>query len=149
MYTRLVLAIALALFLTGCKKNDDSIPKKVGSGVGGAVTDFVSGVGAGVDEKNLVNVELTQDLLDKGVSSTIAKEIEIEQGKKGITVYFLSRDPVEVKLLTKALDKEGLEIGRGSADFKAEKGDGKYVSFSFPTEMDRMMVKKYQVSLAP
>jgi hypothetical protein len=142
----LVISLVVA---AGCGKHDESMAKRVGSSVGEAATDFAAGVGKGVDKQMAVNVELSKSLSDKGLAKTIAKSaaIDLSKPKGGILVYLIASKPFKSKLMAKALNKEGQEIGRSTVDVDFAADDAKYVNFVFGKEMDTQLVDKYVVDV--
>ncbi len=137
-----ILALSALLF-AGCHRSDESLAKRAGKKVGETVTDFAKGVGAGVDKQLNVNVELGKDLVDAGLSKTVAKGSESQS--HAITVYLLSTKPFKGTLVSQAMNAEGLEIGRAATDVDLAASDAKYVTFTFPAEMDMQLVAKYAV----
>jgi hypothetical protein len=84
MSRALCLLIAAAL-MCGCgKETDESLAKRMGNTIGEAAIDFASGVGQGADKQFLVDVELSEGLIQRGFSKTTAKssglDIEILEG---------------------------------------------------------------------
>jgi len=145
-----VLVVVAAVLLDGCGRKgekDESLAKKAGAKVGETLTEFASGVGTGVDTKMLVPVELSQALLDKGVSKTVAKSLGIDRGRRGFSVYLIAKDKLSGSLLAKAFNNTGDEIGRSKAEVSFEADDAKYVSFTFDSEMDSALVAKYVIDL--
>jgi len=72
--TRALSLLIVAALLCGCgKETDESLAKRTGNTIGEAVMDFASGVGQGVDKQLLVDVELSEDLIQRGFSKTTAK----------------------------------------------------------------------------
>jgi hypothetical protein len=65
----------LVLFaLVGCsQKGDESVAKQAGGKAGETPADFASGVGNGVDKQSIVQVEITKELTDLGITKTVAK----------------------------------------------------------------------------
>lgn len=146
---RIVVAYAMGclVLITGCGKGE-SIAKKAGATVGETVTDFASGVGKGIDIKMTVPVELSEDLAKYGLSKTVSKETTLEPGReKGIAIYFISKTLLKGVLIMKALNKEGLEIGRSTVDIDFAADDAKYVTFKFDKELDSRLVEKYSVDI--
>jgi hypothetical protein len=144
-----LLAISLVV-VAGCGKHDESAAKRAGNAVGETVTDFASGIGKGVDKKMTVNVELSKPLSDRGLSKTVAKLAETEKHahvSKGVSVYLIASKPFKSKLVAKALDGDGLEIGRSTVDVDFAADDAKYVNFTFDPQMDRQLVAKYVIDL--
>ena len=137
----------LALLVFGCGSSDESVSKKAGRKLGEGATDFVTGVGTGVDKQMLVEVEVTPAVTGQGLAKTIAKSTGLDAKKKGICVYFIAKNECSLTFLARALNKDGLEIGRSKVSETFGKDDAKYVTFPFDEEMDSALVKKYQIDL--
>lgn len=72
--TRALCLLIVAALICGCgKETDESLATRTGNTIGGAVMDFASGVGQGVDKQLLVDVELSEGLIQRGFSKTTAK----------------------------------------------------------------------------
>ncbi len=136
-------ALLLVLLVCGCGRREESVAKTAGSKVGETITDFASGVGKGVDKQRMVRVTLSEAVCKQGLSKTISKS----GNGNGITVYFLAASPFKGKLVAKATNKEGQEIGRSVVDVEFSADDAKYVSFPFPEEMDAQLVQEYAVDI--
>ncbi|MGO8689400.1 MAG: hypothetical protein ACLQLG_07175 [Thermoguttaceae bacterium] len=138
-----VASLLLVVVACGCARRDESVAKTAGNKVGETITDFASGVGKGVDKQRMVRITLSEAVCKQRLSKTIAKS-----GKEnGITVYFLAAGPFKGKLVAKATNKEGQEIGRSVVDVEFSADDAKYVSFPFPEEMDAQLVQEYRVDI--
>jgi len=133
------------IVLAGCGKRDESLANRAGSKVGETLTDFASGIGKGIDRQMIVNVELSRNLADEGITKTISKAGGI--GERSISVYLISEKPFKAKLIARALDRDGQEIGRSTADVELAADDAKYVTFSFYDEMDTQLVARYAIDL--
>jgi hypothetical protein len=138
-----ILALLVAVALTACGRKDESLAKSAGSKVGEALTNFGSGVGAGIDAARSVPVELTSELAERGLTRTVSK-----WEKGGLCVYVIARDTVASKVMAKALNKDGDEIGRSKIELALDADDAKYVTFTFPPEMDAQLVTRYVISAA-
>lgn len=138
--------VALGL-LAGCERKDESVAKRAGDKVGQAVTDFASGVGQGVDKRMEVSVELSSELAARGVEKTVAKSLGIESTDKGIVVYLIARDPLKTRLIAKAMNKEGQEVGRSVVDVEFGADDAQYVTFKFDAEIDTRLVHRYHLDI--
>lgn len=123
--------------------------KRAGRAVGETVTDFTKGIGSGIDKRLEVEVELSPKAVDLGLSKTVAKGAGIDNKSRGISVYLISQKPVTGKLVAKAFNTDGQEIGRAitEADFAAD--DAKYVTFRFGEEMDSQLVERYLIDAKP
>ncbi len=137
--------------LVGCgkdkDKNEDSAAKNAGAKVGEAVTEFATGMGKGIDKKMTVNAELSAGLKEKGISMTIAKGSGLDHASKGISVYLIAAKPLKAKLIAKAMNEAGQEIGRSVVDVNFVADDAKYIIFKFHEEMDTQLVKKYFIDI--
>lgn len=147
MKRSLIAALLLAASL-GCG-GEQGRAKKAGRRVGETVTDFAQGIGSGIDKRLEVEVELSPNVIDLGLTKTVAKTTGIDGNKKGITVYLLSQRPITGRLVAKALNAEGAEIGRSPADVEFTPDDAKYVTFEFGEEMDRQLVERYVIDAKP
>ena len=148
MLARTSLLLAMALVATGCGGKEAGGVKGAGQKVGETILDFGSGIGKGIDKRMEVVVDLAADVKALGLSTTVAKSMTIEPSKpKGISVYFVASKPVKAKLMAKALNAAGEEIGRTVVDVDMAADDAKYLNFSFPPEMDSQLVEKYQIGL--
>src|SRR2546426_3851311 len=136
----------VAALLVGCGKKDDGIAKKVGEVIGQQATDFTKGVGKGIDQKMMVQVSLTPQVQVLGLTNTIAKSLGIGS-TNGISIYFIASQSVSNTLIARALNADGVEVGRARKLVVMQKGDASYVTFNFDDQMDTAMVKRYEVGL--
>lgn len=141
-----VLATAVAL-LTGCGKKNDGVADRAGESIGRHVTDFTKGVGRGIDQKMAVEVSLRPEVQALGLTNTIAKSLALDSTRKGISVYFIASQAVSNALTARALNSDGLEIGRARKVVVLEKDDAAYITFEFADDMDSAMVRKYMIGL--
>jgi len=147
---RLAVMFSLIL-LVGCSDpaapgaKQQSIAKQAGSKVGEAVTDFAAGVGAGVDTQLKVPVELSPALVAAGLSFTVAKSEGLDSDE--IVIYLIAKQALTAKLIAKAVDAQGDEVGRTKADVNFDADDAKYVTFKFDSYVDSKLVTKYVLEL--
>ena len=87
-------ALILVVVVCGCGKREESIAKTAGSKVGETITDFASGVGKGVDKQRMVNVKLSNNVLKRGLSTTISKSRTMGSKDNGITRVLPGEDPI-------------------------------------------------------
>ncbi len=144
----LVPWVAALAVVCGCGKQDESVARKAGSKVGETLTAFASGVGKGIDKQMVVTAELSEELTKQGITKTISKAIGMDhQNQKGISVYFIAKAELKAKFIAKAVNKEGMEIGRSVVDVEFAIDDAKYVTFQFDGDMDTQLVDKYLIDL--
>lgn len=130
------------LGLSSCEKEKAG---EAGSKIGEALTEFTSGVGEGVDKQMAVKVDLSEALTKRGLTATTAKAAALGDSEKGFTAYLMSEKQYEGKLIAKALNAEGKEIGRSVVEVKFTDDDAQYVKFAFASEMDQQLVDKYTI----
>ena len=136
----------LAALLVGCDEKEDSLAMKAGEKIGQQVTDFTKGVGKGIDQKMMVEVALNPQVLALGLTNTIAKSSGIG-GSNGISVYLIASQNVSNALVARALNGDGIEVGRAKTVVVMQKDDATYVTFGFDNQMDMQMVKRYAIGL--
>jgi len=136
----------LAALLVGCDDKDDSLAMKAGEKIGQQVTDFTKGVGKGIDQKMMVEVALSPQALALGLTNTIAKSLGMG-GTNGISVYLIASQNVSNALVARALNGDGIEVGRAKTVVVMQKDDATYVTFGFDNQMDMQMVKRYTIGL--
>lgn len=143
-----VLLLASLLLGCGCGGAGDGGAGALGESVGRSATDLARGVARGVDTALEVPIELTAEVAALGLEQTSAKHAKLDgpEGKQ-ITVYFVSKDPVQANLLARALNAEGKEIGRSLAAVEFASDDAQYVTFSFDKQMDSQLVQKYVIGV--
>ncbi|MCA9060577.1 MAG: hypothetical protein KDA85_18830, partial [Planctomycetaceae bacterium] len=121
--------LLLCLVAFGCDAPDEETARKAGTVVGESLTEFASGVGAGVERELEVEAELSPSMIDAGFEVTVSRSKGLSGG---ITLYLLSAKAYHGKLRARALAEDGKEIGRASADVDFAADDAKYVEFLFP-----------------
>ena len=131
------------LLLSACGKNEDTMAKKVGDSVGSAVTDFTAGLGKGVDKSMQAQVQVSDGMAKKGVTSTTSKLDNLAE--KTLTVYLVSTQAYKGKVMARASNKSGQEIGRSIVDVELGASDAKYIKFPFDPEMDMQLADKFSV----
>ena len=138
-----IMVMALALALVACK-DDTSMSQKAGSAISGTAADFVAGLGEGVDKKMNVTLQVDPGLAAHGLTVTLGKSRGM--GSKDAAVYVVADKPFKGRLVARALDADGTEIGRAVVDEEFAADDARYVTFTFNEEMDSQLVRTYAVS---
>lgn len=140
---KMIVVMALALALAACK-DDTSVSQKAGSAISGTAADFVAGLGEGVDKKMNVTLQADPGLATHGLTVTLGKSRGM--GSKEAAVYVVADKAFKGKLVARALDADGSEIGRAAAEEEFAADDARYVTFRFNEEMDSQLVRTYAVS---
>lgn len=141
---RVALAVLVVMLVAGCGGKEESLSQRTGSAVAGAATDFLSGVGEGIDRKMAVELDVDPALAERGLEITLGKDRGL--GSNMAAVYVIADRPFEGKLMAKAMDAQDREIGRSLVDVVLEADGAQYVNFSFNQEMDSSLVRKYAIS---
>ncbi|WMJ68375.1 hypothetical protein [Stenotrophomonas sp. 24(2023)] len=139
---RVIVVMVLALGLTACK-DDTSVSQKAGSAISGTAADFVAGLGEGVDKRMNVTLQADPGLAAHGLTVTLGKSRGM--GSKEAAVYVVADKAFKGKLVARALDADGTEIGRATAEVEFAADDARYVTFQFNEEMDSQLVRTYAV----
>ncbi len=132
----------------GCSDSSGTDAGSIGKSIGKNVTEFAQGVGTGVDGELQIKIELSETLTQSGLSATVAKQQSpLNDPQKAISVYFIATKELNATLIAKAYSTEDLEIGRATADVSFHSDDAQYISFAFPSEMDRQLVAIYRIDV--
>lgn len=140
--------LAATACLLGCGGNEDRPVHAAGQKVGETAVEFVAGLGQGIDRQMVVVVDLSPDVTELGLQKTMAKALTMEQrATKGMSIYFIADKAVKTALLAKALNADGVEIGRAAVDIELAEDEARYVNFVFDPQTDMQLVAKYVVGL--
>lgn len=136
------LTVLLFATLTGC--GQDSLKSRdAGQALGEHVTEFASGVGAGVDNRMQVEVELSPALAEMGLTRTAAKKENLHENS--IEVYVIAAQQIQGTLMAKALNAADQEIGRASTNIDFGADDAGYIKFDFPPQTDSQNVSRFVI----
>ncbi|MBL4652757.1 MAG: hypothetical protein JKY53_07805 [Flavobacteriales bacterium] len=130
-----ILLSLLSILTISCdtvkKKTKDTINKS-GEVVGKTATEFFEGISEGVDRTLQCSIELSQNIVSKGLKTG---KFSIESDSIGtnnrLTLYLIFDENFNDSLLVKVFDKKGLEIGRTKMNVAGKKGDANYFDFIF------------------
>jgi hypothetical protein len=142
-----VILSVVAALAVGCGKNDESVGKKAGKKLGQQLTDFTKGIGEGVDQKMMVQVSLSPEVRELGLTNTVAKSRGLGSLTNGFSVYFIASRSVSNTLIARALNSDGVEMGRAKKLVVLQEKDAGYVTFDFEEQMDTQVVKRYTIGL--
>lgn len=85
-------------------------------------------------------VLLGSSVIDKDLSMTSSKVDALK-----VDVYLISEKEVTGELLAKAMNAQGLEIGRSKQMLTLQKDDAKLISFTFDSNLEVDLVTKYML----
>lgn len=146
--TKKFIALSIAtLMCCNAYAEEESMATKIGSSVREAIGGFKDGFVKTGEERDLLKVELanTPNLTDLAINS--AKESGfLEVGlNNGITCYIVSKTPFNGKLVAKAYDKNGTELGYSEQIVFLDENRGKEIVFDFPRTLKANLVEKYVI----
>ncbi len=132
----LTLFIPLLIFTFSCdrvKEKTKETLNRSGETIGEGATEFFEGVSEGVDKTLQCEINLSRNLLNKGLSTgKFSIEDNKTSGENNILVlYLIFEDDFENTLTAKAYDKQNLETGRAKIEVEAKAGDAGYFDFVF------------------
>ncbi len=139
-----ICLVAVMLALSACGE-DRSLSQKAGSAISGTATDFVAGLGEGVDKRMSLKLDVDASVTNSGMTVTLGKSRGM--GSKDASVYVVTTKPYKGVFMARALDEAGTEIGRSRVDVDFTADDAQYVNFTFNEEMDSQLVRSYALSL--
>lgn len=137
--------LVLAVLALGACGEDRSMSQKAGSAISGTATDFVAGLGEGVDKRMSLKLDVAPEVASNGMTVTLGKSRGM--GSKDASVYVVATKPYKGAFLARALDQSGAEIGRSRVEVDFPADDAQYVNFTFNEEMDSQLVRSYALSL--
>ncbi len=144
----IMIGFAMATSLVACTSNDDrTLSEKAGEKIGKTVTGIGKGIGEGIDQQLEVEVEMSEAMSALGMEKTVAKRFGVAALKKGYTVYMIANKPTTAKVISKALNDRGMEIGRSVQEISFEADEAKYIDFKFEKQLDMPSVAKFTLDV--
>jgi len=107
---------------------------KGGETVGKTATEFFEGVSEGIDKTLQCEINLSQELQDKGVrTGKFSINNSLEGGTNNLlTMYLIFDKDFNSPITAKVFDKNGLEIGRAKLiNIENQAGNAGYYDFAF------------------
>ena len=93
-----------------------------------------------------VPMTMTPQVEALGLTNTITKPIGLISSN-GIAIYFIASQQISHKLVVRAFNAGGVEIGRAEKLLKMQQDAGYYTEFSFDSQMDIWSVRACEVGL--
>ena len=139
-----VLYIAITLFillLSSCVEKDAPSIK-----IADKHSESVTSLASNTYEKKVIKIKLNENVKKAGLTKTVAQTFT--KGKrKGLSIYFIAHKDIRKVLLAKAVNEDGLEIGRSKATIILRKEDATYLKFYFYHKFDMNHVQFYDISV--
>ncbi len=137
----IILAITTIFLFTFCsriKEKTKNVLNKGGETVGKSATEFFEGVSEGVDKTLQCEIRLSEGLKECGLKTgkySIEKDTN-SVNRNLLTIYLIFEKDFKKKITVKALDKNGLEIGRANLPIEMKSGQTGYFDFQFDKRTD-------------
>lgn len=132
MKKALIIAAA-AIILASCSGSaiKENI-NKAGNVAGQTAGEFIEGASKGIRKAFDVQLKLPEGLKEKGIEFGKTTVSSDSLGTDNLlVVYIIFNKDFESKLIAKAFDEQGLEMGRANVIVKGKKGEAKFVEFHF------------------
>lgn len=124
------------------KETGTQTGKAVGVGVATFTSGVVEGVGSAIpDPTKGAAVEVSEELKQMGVA---VNGVECKFGD--FTAYIVNEKPLAGRLIVKAIDEQGKEIGRASTPAKFEARGGQLVKFPMDSSISLKSAKRFELS---
>lgn len=134
----LLLPLAVALLLTACsgtKEKAKEIINETGQTVGKGATEFVKGVGEGIDETLQSQLVLSDNLKAAGLQTGKFK-VQQNNASDSLTVYMIFNKEFKKNVTVKVYDAQGNEYGRSGLNLEGHANDARYIGFAFDSHTD-------------
>lgn len=124
-----LIPAASLLFSCGHAVND------AGNAAGKTASEFVKGVGKGIDAATEVKLQLPQALTEAGLTFGKSTVSSANEGTDNVLdVYVIYKKEFSGTLTAKVFDVKKEEIGRATATVQGKANDANYVTFTFPKQ---------------
>jgi hypothetical protein len=125
-YYSLLLLLPLLASCVHPKKDAENIVTNTGRIIGAGASQFVGGVGEGIDKTFQCTIQLSDSLKLKGL-----KTGKYAVSDSILTVYFVFDRDFNKTIKVKVTDKNGQEYGRTSLFVTAKKDSAQFFDFKF------------------
>jgi len=131
----IIIALLLSISMLSCGKIKDKTKNtinKSGETIGKSTTEFIEGVGDGINKTLALDIKVSENLISKGLQTGKYLIETSETGNKNIlTLYIIFNQDFDETIFLKAYDKNNLEIGRVNIKISGKKDEAGYYDFVF------------------
>lgn len=134
----LLLPLTATLLFAACngtKEKAKEIINETGQTVGKGATEFVKGVGEGIDETLQSEVVLSDKLKAAGLQTGKFK-VQQTAASDSLTVYVIFNKAFKQNVTAKVYDAKGNEYGRSSMQLEGAANEARYIGFAFDSHTD-------------
>lgn len=129
MKTKLYFILLVLPILMSCnraKQETENVVNKTGQIIGKGASQFIGGMGEGIDKTFQCKITLSDSIKLKGLSTG-----KYEVSDSILTIYLLFDKDFNKTIQVTVTDKNGLEYGRTLLIVTAKKGDAHFFDFKF------------------
>ena len=131
----ILLSIVIFVSLLSCNKIKKATKETINKGgetVDKSATEFIEGVGEGIDQTLALQIQISDELVEKGLSTGKYDVHTSENGNNNkLTLYLIFEDNFNETIFIKIMDKNGLEVGRTTMLIESTIGEASYFDFEF------------------
>ena len=131
-----IISFLVVLMLLGsCGRVSEKAKETINRGgetVGKTAAEFFEGVSEGIDKTLQCELSLSESLTDNGLRTGKFTIENAESGRNNrLTIYLIFDKDFKLPITAKALDKNGLEVGRAKIDVEGKADEASYFDFVF------------------
>jgi hypothetical protein len=138
---KLILSLFLANLFIACRtESGNERLQGATEKVGESAAKAVKGIKAGIEKATKINIELSENLKNRGLSLGKTKLDSKNGGRHNVlNIYLIFDKKLNRNVLLKVLNNQNEEIGRTKSLISGDAGDAKYLDFIFDkrTNIDR------------
>ncbi len=131
----ILIILAFSVSVLSCNKIKDKTKNSInksGETIGKTTTEFIEGVGDGINKTLALDIKVSENLISKGLQTGKSLIETSEAGNKNIlTLYIIFNQDFDETVFLKAFDKNNLEIGRVNIKISGKKDEAGYYDFVF------------------
>ncbi len=139
--SKLLVAISFSIVITSCRTESGNEKLQAATEkVGESASKAVKGLKAGIEKATKINIELSENLKNRGLELGKTKLDSKNGGRHNmLNVYMIFEKKMNRNVLVKVLNNQNEEIGRIKTLVTGEAGEAKYIDFIFDkrTNIDR------------
>ena len=132
---RYYIVVVVFLCFTSCEQVKNKAGETIDASaksVGKTATDIVNSIDKGISEATAINIEVSEELKNKGFSYGKYYIRKNESGNENtLALYIITESDFSQNLRLKLYDKKGVEMGRLQKIITQKKGDAQYHEFVF------------------
>lgn len=139
MRTLIIILASVSVCFWSCQEVSEKAKEtinKTGETVGRTGSEFFQGVSEGIDKGSECKLELSQELIHKGLEPG-KFYVKDSLGKNNvISIYLIFANDIKEQVLLKVVDSKGLEYGRTTQEVSGKKNEARFFDFVLDKRTD-------------